>query len=795
MKYTINITGSNLCSFLRVLLLLLFMTLFGWNMQAQDLDSDNDGIPDSYESGMGDFSLDNIFRISGTNNSAVELNASEIQLTQDATSLRGSAMSIGKIDFSFDFNFSIEAYFGINNGTGDSNSGADGIAMVFHNDRDGSNAIGNDGEGMGAQGIQNGIVLEIDTYGNGNTGANDPMRGIADDHSDIWDSDDNSRSSLIGGYIMYNNAGDQELEDGEYHTIVFSWQASTGTLFFTVDGLNAGSITRGSASSFINAFFGGSSTVHLGFTAATGAAKNEHKIRIDDPGSLPLVIDTDGDGIYDHLDLDSDNDGIYDAEEAGHGAPHTAGVVNGPEGADGIPDAVQNDPGNRVINYTINDTDGDGVSNYQDLDADNDGCYDVTEALFSDDDGDGVLGKGIPTVNASGIVIGVASGYITPNTDYLNSQMSVCAPIVDLGEAGNGFDEEVIYIEDDPATVVVDGVNINDVNDHAFVEMQIEVAGVLDGSEEILMIAGVEFVLNSAVTSPVMLNVNSENLNVTFIDNILSFYAVTGDGMLNIETCEQIIESIHYYHLDHATPTGGNRVLTVTVNDGFNTSEPSRITIQVVPINDPPMAQDNSFSLESFAVATIDVTTNDYDIDGTINLSSIRLVTFPSFGSVTVNNDGTITYQSVVQASHDSLTYTVLDNLGAISNEATVRITGNLNTVNGAPEAFPDLAQVNQGDTLVTTQLLGILSNDTDPESDELTALGFTINGVSYPISTNTLLPEGQLIIYPNGSYTFVPAQSFIGLFEVNYMVTDGRATAVSTLSITVLEISIPAED
>ena len=794
MQYTINTAKNGPNNFLKALLLFtFFILLIGVHIRAQDLDSDNDGIPDSYERGMGDFSLDNVFSMSGTDNSAVELNASEIQLTQDGTSLRGSAMSVGRIDFSYDFTFSVEAYFGINNGSGDSNSGADGIAMVFHNDNDGSDAIGDDGEGIGAQGIQNGIVLEIDTYGNGNTGANDPMRSTSDDHTDIWDSDDNSRSSLIGGYILYNNAGDQELEDGEYHTVEFNWQANTGTLSFTIDGLNAGSISRGSTSNFANAFFGGSRTVHFGFTASTGAAKNEHKIKIENTGNLPLVIDTDGDGIYDHLDLDSDNDGIYDAEEAGHDAPHTDGVVNGPVGNDGIPDEVQNDPNDGSINYNIGDTDGDGLSNHQDLDSDNDGCFDATEALFVDDDNDGVLGSGTPTVNSLGIVISNTSGYSEHTDDYLDRNFSVCVPILDLGDNGDGFDVEVTFTEDDPPIEVVESVSIHDADDQTFEEMQMVVAGVLDEADEVLTIGGVELVLNEQVANPVTVNINGENVNITFIDNVFSFYSTTGDALLDSRTCEELIESISYHHLDQAIPTAGDRILTVTVNDGKNDSDPSTITIKVVPVNDPPIAGDNSLSLEALGSADIDITVDDYDIDGNIDITSINIVAIPLYGYVTVNSNGTISYKNdVAESVNDSLTYTVHDDVGAVSNVATVRFITESDLINSSPIALPDEAQVNQGDTLVISPLLGVLSNDTDPDSDQLSVVSFTISGVSYPVGTTVLLSEGQLIVNADGSYTFIPSSSFIGQLEINYLMTDGQDTASSVLRINVIESNIP---
>ena len=81
-----------------------------------------------------------------------------------------------------------------------------------------------------------------------------------------------------------------------------------------------------------------------------------------------VPFDTDNDGVPDKEDLDDDNDGILDTDEGGEDL----------------------------------DTDGDGVPNRIDIDSDGDGCNDVVEAGFSDDDDDGILGSGTPTVDSSG---------------------------------------------------------------------------------------------------------------------------------------------------------------------------------------------------------------------------------------------------------------------------------------------------------------------------------------------------------------------------------------------------------
>jgi len=160
--------------------------------------------------------------------------------------------------------------------------------------------------------------------------------------------------------------------------------------------------------------------------------------------------DRDNDGILDYRDLDSDNDGIFDAVEAGHGQAHTNGAVNGSVGTDGIPDAVQG-TGNAdsgTINYTIVDTDTDGIRNFLSLDSDFDGCPDVTEAGFTDGDGDGILGSATVTVDANGVVTSGSDGYTGSDPLVLDSNLMSLScdtdvdginPAVDLDDDNDGI--------------------------------------------------------------------------------------------------------------------------------------------------------------------------------------------------------------------------------------------------------------------------------------------------------------------------------------------------------------------
>ncbi|AUC86112.1 hypothetical protein CW731_12835 [Polaribacter sp. ALD11] len=102
------------------------------------------------------------------------------------------------------------------------------------------------------------------------------------------------------------------------------------------------------------------------------------------PPQICNNLDTDNDGIPDHLDLDSDNDGIPDNIEA----QSTAGYIK-PIGTDSDNDGLDNaydttpngaSSGAGSLGLTPKNTDGTDTADYIDLDADNDGIFDVNES-------------------------------------------------------------------------------------------------------------------------------------------------------------------------------------------------------------------------------------------------------------------------------------------------------------------------------------------------------------------------------------------------------------------------------
>lgn len=121
----------------------------------------------------------------------------------------------------------------------------------------------------------------------------------------------------------------------------------------------------------------------------------------------------------------------------------------------------------------------------------------------------------------------------------------------------------------------------------------------------------------------------------------------------------------------------GSYTFELIVDDGLVSSAADTVTITAgPPVNQPPVAVDDAATTPRETPVTIILVANDSDPDGTIDPASVVITNQPTRGGSVQNMlNGTVIYTPRRGfRGTDTFTYTVDDNVGATSNEATVRV-------------------------------------------------------------------------------------------------------------------------
>jgi VCBS repeat-containing protein len=218
-----------------------------------------------------------------------------------------------------------------------------------------------------------------------------------------------------------------------------------------------------------------------------------------------------------------------------------------------------------------------------------------------------------------------------------------------------------------------------------------------------------------------------------------------------------------------AADFNGSDSFTYTASDGNGGTATATVSVTVNAVNDPPVAVNDSFTLNEDAPLSGGVLANDTDVDSTA-LAAI-LVSGPKHGSVTLKADGSFTYTPAANYNGtDSFTYKANDG-AADGNVATVGLT--INAVNDAPDAADDLYATAQGTPLAVAGP-GVLADDADADGDALQA-----ELVSGPA-------HGTLKLNADGSFVYTPAAGFSGSDSFTYRASDGSLGGLATVTIQV---------
>lgn len=321
--------------------------------------------------------------------------------------------------------------------------------------------------------------------------------------------------------------------------------------------------------------------------------------------------------------------------------------------------------------------------------------------------------------------------------------------------------------------------------------------------------------------------VAGDRLNFVNQSGIVGSYdAATGtltlSGAATLAQYQAALQSITFDSTSD-NPGSGARTIGWTVRDvnsdaaanGKQVSLSGTTTVDVTPVNDPPVALADSNSLGKAASmpASGTVLINDSDVDGgPLSVTDLAGGTpgvplVRSTGTLTLNADGTYSFSvnaadpavaalGAGQTLTETYTYTVSDGQGGT---ATATLTITINGANNAPVAVADANSIDEGTASISANAAsGTLLNDSDLNSDPLTVTGL---GAGAGQALATLMPVsvggasvagvyGQLQLLPDGSYTYTlnnanPAVNALAVGEslsdrFTYAISDGKGGAAT---------------
>ncbi|ASP48664.1 tandem-95 repeat protein [Cognaticolwellia beringensis] len=560
---------------------------------------------------------------------------------------------------------------------------------------------------------------------------------------------------------------------------------------------------------------------------------------ITSPQLGKVIINADGSFSYQSVGVLSENDQFEYQVIDGQGGSATATVTIVPNGNILPPTALNDtytvDEDNTLIIGTVgsgilaNDSDPNGLS------------FELLESLLIEPQHgqlnlalDGTFTY-IPNSNFTGID---QFQYQIKNSADILAQAFVSITINPTADIPIALDDN--YLTEEDVKLVVDassGLLVNDVDfDNA--QLTVNTRAVNTPQNGVLVLAvdgsfsytpntdfnGVDSFTYQVISSSGLTNTANVNIDVLplndspiAVDDVASTNedsSVVVDVLANDIDKEGDTLSLVSVSLENGTATIVNGKLNITpaqdffgqinvtyvMTDNINLAETGSLLLTVLPINDAPIALDDSYSLAEDTGLTILVTdnnnllSNDSDVDGdtlTVDTTPVAspaktktratLNTQPladvSNGNLTLNSNGSFSYIPDLNFSGvDSFTYQVMDGNGGTA-QATVTLTVNL--INEIPIAVDDSYSFNEDFTWVRAVTDGdqLLSNDTDGDGDTLTVDSKPVSGVS----------NGTLTLNTDGSFTYVPDADFFSQDSFTYKISDGKGgTAQATVTLIV---------
>ncbi|MEP0940222.1 MAG: Ig-like domain-containing protein [Rhizobiaceae bacterium] len=313
-------------------------------------------------------------------------------------------------------------------------------------------------------------------------------------------------------------------------------------------------------------------------------------------------------------------------------------------------------------------------------------------------------------------------------------------------------------------------INITAVNDAPVANSDDSAGGNEDGGPFHITLSGSDPDDGDAVKEFIIKNVASLN------GNLFADVGLTSELHVDDTVAASLNQATVYFK--PAADFFGEALFDFAAIDQSEDAEGDAATIKVtlVSINDAPVAVDDDFTTPHDTVISGNVMTNDSDVDtvpGSLNATRVSDVTN---GTLTLNADGSFTYDpDTGYSGSDQFTYQLDD--GALdSNVATVTITVNIAVANTAPVADPVTISGDEDGSPFSITLTGTDADAGDSVKEFIIKDISGLNGEIFdPNNPGTALAVGNKITAATDAagISFEPTADFNGTTSFSFAAID----------------------
>ncbi len=332
------------------------------------------------------------------------------------------------------------------------------------------------------------------------------------------------------------------------------------------------------------------------------------------------------------------------------------------------------------------------------------------------------------------------SDYIIPQCTYANNiegpmRIEFCdGPVADLNGINTpGRNYTTTFTEDGGAMPLIPAPgNLRDSSNATITSVTIEILNLLDGSDETL----------DVVTG-------SSGISKSYSNAILTL-----SGSHDTSVYNQVFKTLTYLNTNQNPATTQRKVLVLFVNGASSVSDSSLVFVNIIALNDAPVAATDYVITNEDTPIVVDVQDNDTDADGDVLTTTI--IRDATNGMAILNNDSI----SYTPATWFVVTIMAVNDAPVVSR---VSVSGSVNhSVYFEASDFTDQFQDVEGSALTKIKITSLPANGT-----------LWVGG--NPVMVNDEIQSADL-----SSLIFIPAANYQGLASFGWNGFDGTTYAAN---------------